>query len=233
MIPIRDTIRSTHKPIVVWLIIAINVFVFLIQYIVSNNLANGLVYEFGFVPSEFNELIWNHPISIFFFYPIVTSTFLHGGSFHLISNMWALWIFGDNVEDAMGHSRFAIFYILCGVIANLAHLASNMTSSIPVIGASGAIAGVMGAYFILYSHSRIMTLILWFPPIFFKIPAPIYLLIWFFTQIYSGTIYVLTDGGSASGIAWWAHIGGFIGGAILHKLFVIRPIIKRKRGVDL
>lgn len=219
MIPIRDNIQSTNKPKMVRLIIAINVLVFLFQYLVFYNQANGIVNNFAFTPSVFNESLRNNSISINCLCSLITCLFLHGGLFHLISNMWALWIFGDNVEDKMGHSRFLLFYLLCGVIANLTHYIFNMTSTVPIIGASGAIAGVMGAYFIMYPKSHVVTLIPWFPPLFINIPSAIYLLIWFLTQIYSGTQH-LADAGSASGVAWWAHVGGFIGGAILHRLFL-------------
>lgn len=223
MIPIRDTIPSRHKPLMIRYIITANIFVFLLQFIIPDNQLSGLVCYFGFIPREFNELLQNQPVSIFNYYPLITGVFLHGGLFHLISNMWALWIFGDNVEDLMGHSRFLVFYLLCGIIANFAHFIFNATSPVPAIGASGAIAGVMGAYLIMFPYSRIVTLIpLFFIPFFIDIPAIIYLLVWFLTQIYSGAVYTLFDGRLAGGIAWWAHIGGFIGGAVLHKFFLKR-----------
>lgn len=223
MIPIRDTIPRRHKPLMVRYIIIANIFVFLLQFIIHDNQLSGLVYYFGFIPREFNELLQNQPVSIIGYYPLITGLFLHSGLLHLISNMWALWIFGDNVEDSMGHSRFLVFYILCGIIANFSHYLFNTTSPIPAIGASGAIAGVMGAYMIMFPYSRIVTLIpLFFIPFFINIPAIVYLLIWFITQLYSGAAYALIDGRLAGGIAWWAHVGGFLGGAVLHKLFLKR-----------
>lgn len=221
MIPIRDSIRSTNKPVMTRLIIFINILVFIFQYFIISNQANEFVYVFGFFPVRLSEP--------FFLYSLITSVFMHGSLTHLISNMWVLWIFGDNVEDKMGRSRFLFFYLLCGIIANLTHFAFNMSSTIPVVGASGAIAGVMGAYFIMYKKAQIVTVIPWFPPLFINIPAVVYLFIWFFTQVVSGTQEALSNGGSVSGIAWWAHIGGFIGGAILYRLF----LNKRSTDIDL
>lgn len=227
MIPLRDTIPSRNKPLMTRFIIALNVVVFLLQFITPDDQVSGLVYYFGFIPGEFGEVLKAQPVSVLSYYPIVTSLFLHGGLFHLISNMWALWIFGDNVEDLMGHSRFLVFYLLCGVIANLSHFLFNAASSIPAIGASGAIAGVMGAYVVMFPFSRIVTLVpLLFIPLFFNIPAVIYLFIWFFSQLYSGAVYSLIDGRMVGGIAWWAHVGGFMAGVLLHKLF------RRRRKYD-
>lgn len=221
MIPIRDTIPSRRKPIVTRNIIVANIFVFIVQFIVPDNQISGLIYHFGFIPRDFNHMLQNQPISALFYYPFITGAFLHGGLFHLISNMWTLWIFGDNVEDRMGHSRFLVFYLLCSIAANFAHFMFNAASPIPAIGASGAIAGVMGAYLILFPYSRIVTLIpLFFIPYFIDIPAILYLLVWFLTQIYSGAVHTLTDGRLVGGIAWWAHVGGFIGGIILHRFFI-------------
>ena len=221
MIPLRDTIPSMRKPLMIKYIIAANAIVFLLRFVIPDNQLSGLVYYFGFIPREFNNLLRNQPISIIGYYPLITGMFLHGGLFHLLSNMWALWIFGDNVEDLMGHSRFLAFYLLCGVIANLSHYLFNANSPVPAIGASGAIAGVMGAYLVMFPYSRIVTLIpLLFIPFFVNIPAVVYLLIWFVIQLYSGAVYALVDGRMAGGIAWWAHVGGFAGGMLLYKTFI-------------
>lgn len=223
MIPIRDTIPSRYKPLVTRNIIIVNIFVFIVQLMVPDNQISGLIYHFGFIPQDFNRMLQNQPISSIAYYPFITGAFLHGGLFHLISNMWSLWIFGDNVEDRMGHWRFLAFYLLCGIAANFAHFMFNTTSPIPAIGASGAIAGVMGAYLILFPYSRIVTLIpLFFIPYFINIPAILYLLVWFLIQLYSGAIHTLIDGRLVGGIAWWAHVGGFAGGVILHRFFVGR-----------
>ncbi len=155
-------------------------------------------------------------------YPFFTSMFLHGSWTHLISNMWSLWLFGDNVEDRLGHFRFILFYLLCGFLAMVSHFMFHTSSYIPAIGASGAIAGVMGAYFILFPYSRITTLIpVLFLPMFIKVPALVYLAVWFLLQLYNGAISTFI-GVRGSGIAWWAHIGGFLGGILLLKLLYTR-----------
>jgi membrane associated rhomboid family serine protease len=162
------------------------------------------------------------------FLPIFTSMFLHGGWLHLIGNMIYLWIFGDNVEDMMGHIKYFIFYLLCGVSANYAHLYTNASSPMPTIGASGAIAGVMGAYFILFPRSKVWTL---FPIFFFiqiiKIPAVAFLGFWFLMQFFMGFFSLGVSSVARGGVAWWAHIGGFACGALL--VFIFK---KRKRKPD-
>jgi membrane associated rhomboid family serine protease len=156
------------------------------------------------------------------FWPFLTSMFLHGGWLHIITNMWALWIFGDNVEDRMGPVRFLIFYLLCGLFAGITHWFMNPDSTIPTVGASGAIAGVMGAYFILFPRSRVIVLLpILFIPLFFELPAIVYLGIWLFSQLFSGTLSVAATS-DVAGIAWWAHVGGFIAGMLLHFLFIRR-----------
>jgi membrane associated rhomboid family serine protease len=148
--------------------------------------------------------------------------FLHGGWMHIISNMWTLWIFGDNVEDRMGPGRFLIFYLVCGIAAGFTHMLINPDSSVPSVGASGAIAGVLAAYFLWFMHSRVLVLIpILIFPVFAEVPAVLYLGVWFITQLFSGTAGLVRpqEGG---GIAFWAHIGGFIAGGLLCWLF-LRP----------
>lgn len=205
MIPLRDSTPSSSFPLVTVLIILANIYIFYLQ--ISGGLAGmeAMVYEEGFIPSRFLY----HPSSA------ITYMFLHGSLMHIISNMWMLWLLGDNVEDRMGKMRFLLFYILCGTIAALVHYYINPHSPIPVVGASGAIAGVMGAYFIMFPRARILT---WVPPFFlFTFPAWFYLGIWIITQLWAGL-------GSLAGlgqntIAFWAHIGGFAAGVILHPFF--------------
>jgi len=156
--------------------------------------------------------------------------FLHGGWLHLIGNMWFLWIFGDNVEDYLGHVRFLLFYLLCGLAASVAHLAFNLHSTIPTLGASGAIAGVLGAYLLLFPGARILTLV----PVFFvwlmELPAYVILIYWFVLQLLQGTAS-LAQTAAGGGVAWWAHVGGFVAGLALVKIvasrrrryYVIRP----------
>ena len=214
MFPIRDTIPHRETPFVVYFLIAINAFVFIIELSLPYPQRQLFFYTFGLVPLKVTQNGWD-------FYSLFTNMFLHGGWFHIISNMWTLWIFGDNVEDRMGHFRFFIFYILCGLAANFVHYYFNQLAPVPVIGASGAIAGVMGAYMIMFPTSRIITLIpIFFIPFFFEIPAVIFLFFWFISQVISGTFTKLFMPPNVGGIAWWAHIGGFVAGMILHKFFV-------------
>jgi membrane associated rhomboid family serine protease len=159
------------------------------------------------------------------FATLFTNMFLHGGWFHIISNMWVLYIFGDNVEDRMGSGRYLVFYLLSGLAANLLQLFFSPGSDVPTIGASGAIAGVLGGYFLLFPRARVITLILLFIfPWFVEIPAVIFLGFWFVTQLFSGLSSLGTAAGmEMGGIAWWAHVGGFVFGLLLVRIFSRRP----------
>jgi rhomboid family protein len=217
MIPIRDTTPSKNYPVVNTALIVVNVLVYLLQTAQGADL-NRFIYIYGLVPARYSlpeiQTYFTFSQQAFSF---LSFMFLHGGFLHLLGNMWSLYIFGDNVEDRMGSARYLVFYLLCGLISGLAHLLLNIQSNIPTIGASGAIAGVMGAYFILFPGSRILTLIpIIFIPWFIEIPAFIFLGIWFVLQF-------INAAGSSGGIAWWAHIGGFVGGMILLKLFYRVP----------
>ena len=220
MFPIRDTIPSHTRPLVTWALILVNVVIFLRQAALPQPALEAFVFYFGMVPAAVAHTgIEALPPSAG---PLtfVSSMFLHGGFLHLIANMWTLWIFGDNVEDRMGHSRFLAFYLLCGLLAGGAHFLSDPTSTVPTIGASGAIAGVLGAYFILYPRSRVLTLIpIFVYPLFIEIPAFVYLGFWFLTQLLSGS---MTTGTAGGGIAWWAHVGGFAAGVALFWFFLRR-----------
>ena len=202
MIPLRDIIPSRTTPYVTISLISLNVLVFLYELSLGRAVDAFTLY-FGLVPAAFS---W---VTVF------TSMFLHGGLLHVAGNMLYLWIFGDNVEDRMGHGRFLVFYLLCGVAAALAQTITAPDSVVPMIGASGAIAGVMGAYFVLYPKSRIVTLI----PLFFffqviEVPAILFLGIWFLMQFLSGVGSIVTTagGGPAGGVAFWAHVAGFVAG---------------------
>ena len=201
MIPLRDVIPSRTTPYVTIALITLNAIVFLYQFLLGDAVEAFIVY-WGLVPAAFS---W---VTVF------TSMFLHGGFLHFGGNMLYLWIFGDNVEDRMGHGRFLVFYLLCGMAAALAQTAAGPDSLVPMVGASGAIAGVMGAYFVLYPHSRIVTLV----PIFFfiqiiEVPAIFFLGIWFVMQLLSGVGSIATAAGEpAGGIAFWAHAAGFLAG---------------------
>ena len=220
MIPIRDTIRSETYPIVNSVIIGINVLVFFVELSQGQRL-DAFIKTYGLVPARYSV----PQISAYFTtgqqaIAFLTFMFLHGGFLHLLGNMWSLYIFGDNVEDRLGHLRYLAFYLVCGLASGLSHLALNWHSQIPTIGASGAIAGVMGAYFILYPKAKVLTLI----PIFFffqflEVPAFLFLGVWFLFQFLSAA----GTSGQMGGIAWWAHIGGFIFGIIFLKLFEMLP----------
>lgn len=217
MIPLRDTLPSRRLPLMTWLLILVNLGVFIYQKSLTNHEAVRLVVNIGLIPDRFYQFALDQ--NLWRIIPVFTYMTLHGSWVHLISNLWALWLFGDNVEDRMGKFRFLLFYILMGAIAGFTHIIFNSTSIIPVIGASGAISGVMGAYFVMYPSSKITTLVpLFFIPLFIDIPAIIYLAFWFFSQIYSAIVPSLED---VSNIAWWAHIGGFVAGIIFHRLFVV------------
>ena len=214
MVPIRDTVPSRHRPVMTWLLIITNLLVFLYQQSLdplAYRLLNG---EFGLIPLRFFQ---NGVDGFQELTPFLSHLFLHAGWMHLIGNMWALWLFGDNVEDLMGPFRFLLFYICAGIVAGLVHVFSDPALPIPTIGASGAIAGVMGAYFILFPSSRIVTIIpLFFIPLFIEIPAVVYLAFWLLSQVYSALVSSQLETVS---IAWSAHIGGFIAGIFLHRFF--------------
>ena len=223
MLPLRDTVRSTSFPIVNWLFIGLNTVVFLYEATLSPSALNRFIVTFGVVPAQLNftnpSVLLANPLPLF---TLFTHMFLHGGWFHLLSNVWILYIFGDNVEDRMGAGRYLTFYILCGLVAGIAQIVIAPNSRIPAIGASGAIAGVLGAYFLLFPRARVITLIpLVFLPWFIEIPAIFYLGFWFISQLYSGLLS-LPNAGSMGGVAWWAHIGGFVFGVIFHRLFTPR-----------
>jgi len=224
MIPLRDTIPSRTFPYVTILLIIFNGLVFLFEMSLGEYLRE-FISLFGVIPTNFFQSASQNELGIITrFFPFFTSIFLHGGWFHVIWNIWFLWIFGDNVEDHFGHIKFLFFYIVCGVLAGLAHVYMNPESSVPTIGASGAIAGVMGAYIFLYPRSRVLTLIpifLIFPIV--HIPAFIFLGFWFIVQFLSG-FASLNISGDYGGVAWWAHIGGFLAG-----LLTVVLIIPRKR----
>ena len=220
MIPLRDTIRANNYPVVNNAIIGINVLVFIFQFTLGAGL-DRFIYIYGLVPARYSipqiSAYFSAPHQVFSF---ISFMFLHGGFWHLLGNMWSLYIFGDNVEDRLGHLRYLIFYIICGVASGLSHLVLNFNSNIPTIGASGAIAGVMGAYFILHPRARILTLIpIFFIPYFLEIPAYFFLGFWFLLQF----INAAGSSGQAGGVAWWAHIGGFVFGFIFLKIFLALP----------
>jgi membrane associated rhomboid family serine protease len=221
MLPIRDETPRYSTPYVTYFIIALNVLVFLFELSIEAQGAralNSLIRTFGVVPLHVERAATAQHFSLVgMLLPLLTSMFLHGSWMHIIGNMWFLWIFGDNIEDYLGHFTYLVFYLLSGVAAALAYIALDATSNVPTVGASGAIAGVMGAYFVLYPRARVLT---WFPPFFiFHLPAWVMLGYWFLYQFLSGTATALSaENQNAGGIAFWAHVGGFVAGIVLIKV---------------
>jgi len=220
MIPLRDTIQSKTYPIIRNVIIGINVFIFLWQ-VAQGPYLRRIFDLYGVVPIRYSNPQISGEFTFFQqIVPFFSYMFLHGGFLHLLGNMWFLYIFGDNVEDRLGPSRFLAFYILSGMAAALIHLATNWHSLLPTIGASGAIAGVMGAYFLLFPRSKVLTMVpIFFFPLLFELPAIFFLGYWVLIQF----LYASVSHGHAGGVAWWAHIGGFIFGLATIKLFLALP----------
>jgi hypothetical protein len=253
MIPLRDTIPSRTIPVVNYAVIIICSVAFLAQ--LAGGPESVLAEQLGFVPARLanpdREIVIETvrrmetprgpiavpvqhrlaPAAVPVLWTMVTCMFLHGGWMHFLGNMWFLWIFGDNVEDRLGHFGFALLYLGTGLIAGIAHAVSDFSSPIPTIGASGAIAGVMGAYALLYPHAHVMALI----PIVtimqvVVVPAPVFLGLWFVMQLFQAGVGAL--GGVSQGVAWWAHVGGFVGGAVVVLLFlrlgISRPAVEER-----
>lgn len=220
MIPLKDTIPHKNSPYITWLLILGNLVSLLYQSMLSPGALNRFIMAYGFIPGDLT-LVLEQKLqleSLFYLQPLLTSLFLHGSWIHLIGNMWMLWLFGDNVEDYAGHFPFLLFYLVSGLAASMAHFAFNMSSQIPTIGASGAVAGVMGAYFVLFPRARIITLVpIFWIPFFLKIPAVLFIGFWFASQFLLGVSDLLGPA-DQGGVAWWAHIGGFIFGFLAIRL---------------
>src|SRR3979411_1678176 len=224
MFPIKDSIPSRSVPVATRALILINVVVFFFELGLSNESLERVAFLFGLVSARFTHPGWAESVGfpVGDYWPILTHQFLHGGWLHIFANMWTLWIFGDNLEDRMGPVRFTIFYLICGCAAGATHMLMNPDSTVPSVGASGALAGVLGAYLLLFPTARLIVMLpIFFFPFFFEMPAVLYLGFWFFTQLFSGTL-ALAGPQQVGGIAWWAHVGGFVAGLLLWWLFV-RP----------
>ena len=217
MIPVRDENRSSSVPHINWILIILNIAAFLATWLPGFRFLEDSVNAFGMIP---RNIVQGQDL-----HTLLTSMFLHGGLLHLGGNLLYLYIFGDNIEDAFGHAKYLGFYLLCGLAASLTHLLVEITSGIPAIGASGAISGVLGAYFILYPKARVVTLVFYFFITFVRIPAVFFLGFWFILQLFSGSL-TLTYG-VASGVAYWAHIGGFAAGVLV--ALVVRAMRKPSR----
>ena len=222
MIPIRDTAPCYTRPYVTWGIMFICISLFLLLEYSPERFHYYVIYIYGMVPNRYTDPGWaiamGYPVD--YYLSFVSNLFLHGGWWHLIINMWFLWIFADNIEDRMGHGKFIVFYLLCGFIATAIQWVYTPHLVVPVVGASGAIAGVLGAYFFLYPYAKI---VLWVPilflPIFVEVPAIAFIGVWVIFQMFKATTAILFYEG-ASDVALWAHLGGFVAGFLLFRYFL-------------
>jgi membrane associated rhomboid family serine protease len=221
MIPLRDTIPSSRFPVMTVCLIGVNVLVFILELNLTQQGLEQFFRTWGIVPACYTQprlpardlLRLSQTCAQAGYLTLLSSMFIHGGWMHIIGNMWSLWIFGDNVEDRLGRMGFLVFYLLSGLAAGAVHIVTNTSSLIPTVGASGAIAGVMGAYLLLFPHATVVTLV----PIFYylhtvEVSAVFFLGFWFLSQLFSGTLSLAAAGAQAGGVAWWAHIGGFVVG---------------------
>ena len=216
MFPIRDTQPSYSKPVVTVLLIVVNILIFLFEFSLDPYSQNALIFTYGLVPDHFR---WMN---------VFTSMFMHGGWMHVLGNMWFLWIFGDNIEDILGHGKFLLFYLLCGIAAALTQTYLSLDSRVPMVGASGAIAGVMGAYMVKFPQSRIYTLIFYIFITTLDVPAWVMLIYWFGIQFVSG-VGSLAAPTAQGGTAFFAHVGGFLAGmGLIYLLRAQEPYQRRK-----
>jgi membrane associated rhomboid family serine protease len=219
MFPIQNGVATRYAPVVTWCLIASNCAIFLFQISLGPTEQEWLLLRFALIPArDFNASGWMGPAD---YLPFVTNMFLHGGWLHLILNMWSLWIFGAAVEDRLGALSYLVFYLATGIAASFAHAFFNPLSDVPALGASGAIAGVIGCYVRLFPYARLIVVVpILFLPLFFEIQAVFFAAFWFLIQVLQGTLELLTPSGGG-GVAWWAHVGGFIAGLLL------TPVVRR------
>jgi membrane associated rhomboid family serine protease len=221
MIPVYTAVPSRYSPVVTWMLIATNCVVFLFQNSMSSFELERFLSHFALIPARYYELFagGSFDLSLDYFLPFITMMFLHGGWLHLIFNMWTLWLFGPTVEDRMGPGRFLVFYLMCGIAAAIAQVLSDPTSTVPSLGASGAIAGVLGCFVGLFPLGRVVVVVpIVFIPLFFEVPAFVFIGLWFLIQLFQGTVELLLAS-SGGGVAWWAHVGGFLAGLALIPFF--------------
>ena len=224
MIPLKDNILYQGFPSLTWILILLNATIFVFEISLPKDFLQQLFYLFGLIPARYSLPQWAtiHGLPFDHYLSFLTNMFLHAGWLHILGNMWFLYLFGSRVEDQMGHIRFVIFYLLSGIAANMIFFLVDVHSTIPEFGASGAIAGVMGAYIVMFPKARILTLIpIFFFPFFVELSALFYVGYWFVLQLFSGTLS-LTFNSTQGGVAWWAHIGGFVLGIVL------LPFLKKK-----
>lgn len=225
MFPIADTVPLRSFPIATWCLISANALMFAVLLGLEPAHIERLFYLFGIVPARYTHPRWAEWVGLPAddLWPLLTSQFLHAGWLHLFSNMWVLWLFGDNVEDRMGTVRFVAFYLSCGVAAGLVHGLTNPDSTVPAVGASGAVAGVIAAYAAYFPRAQVVVLVpVLFYPLLFAVHALVFAAVWFLAQAFSGVL-ALAGTGAAGGVAWWAHVGGFIAGLAL------APLLARRR----
>ena len=218
MIPIQNTVPSRYPPIATWGLIAVNSMVFLIQIGLRPDELDWFLSHFALIPAAFFD---SHNRTLGDYLPFVTNMFLHGGWLHLILNMWMLWLLGPSIEDRFGPARYLVFYLAAGVVASVTHAMLNPTSDVPALGASGAIAGILGAYVRIFPFARVVVVVpIVIVPFFFEVPGIVFIGLWFIMQLLQGTGELLapTTGG---GVASWAHVGGFIAGLVL------APVVRR------
>jgi membrane associated rhomboid family serine protease len=227
MLPIRDDTPSRTFPLVTFLLVLANGLVWLWEVSLGGGTAlNHFYYQFGFVPGVLTGVYKAPSWAIApYFLTTLTSMFIHGSWGHILGNMLFLWIFGNNIEDHLGHSKYLLFYLAGGVVAALIQLLSGPTSEVPTIGASGAIAAVMGAYFFLYPKAKVQTLVFFIFITIVRLPAWIFLGIWFVMQLFEGTF------GAAQGVAVWAHVGGFLFGVVIAWISSRRGRTRTEYGV--
>jgi membrane associated rhomboid family serine protease len=218
MFPLKDTQPSYSRPVVTMGLIVVNLLVFVFEFSLGPRTLNAFIEYYGLVPDHFQVS------------RIFTAMFLHGGWMHVLGNMWFLWIFGDNIEDLLGHGKYLLFYLVCGVAAALGQVVADPNSTVPMVGASGAIAGVMGAYLVKFPRARVLTLVFIF---FFittiEIPAPIMLAYWFVIQLFSGIGSLAGSHLSQGGTAFFAHVAGFVSGLVLVKVMGSSGVYNRRR----
>jgi rhomboid family protein len=219
MLPIRDDTPRSTTPFVNYFLIALNLAVFFFEATLGPHSRAGFDFQFALIPRHVESWLSGSLPASNALLPFFTSMFLHANLWHVGLNMWFLRVFGDNVEDRLGHFAYIIFYLLCGLGANLAHFVFNFSSQVPALGASGAIAGVMGAYFVLYPRARVLT---WWLVFVFWLPAWLVLGYWFIGEFLGGAASLFTASSGAGGVAVWAHVGGFVTGVVLIKLLPVR-----------
>jgi len=216
MIPIRDTAPCHSKPLVTWSIMVVCITTFIVMNLIPDQDAIYILNHYGMIPLRYTTQIPDLPFDGYLSF--ISNLFIHATWVHLLFNLWFLWIFADNVEDRMGRVPFLVFYLCCGAFATALQCYFDQTLAIPVIGASGAIAGVLAAYFFLYPYERV---IVFFPPLLIPVPAITFLGLWVLLQLYKATTAIVFTNTQVD-VAWWAHIGGFIAGSILYRFFLTK-----------